>query len=857
MSADRSDVYGPLDSCSNCKKTKKNCTFQWLRSQRVLQASQPQVDVPPAKRRRRTRSNSSAGPQKRNEPCRTAVDVKRNDPPGAESHDLTSGTDVVGLGVTFGDFPCGGPMFAIDPAMAVLEASPAFWEIDAQGELDHVDSLSEDDLASLDRDSGKGSSLGTLSQVSDDKLKHDSPIASHEASGDCAAALIKPESVIACNNRKRRCRSPSTSNRNGAPPYPTISFASELFSSNNTARLTESLLKIYHDSFENALACWVTERTCPYSAKTDSLLTTNARPDWNRIYHRVTRLDRLASAIRGRKLTDNENVAASRALNLAVFSFASQWAQSSERSRTKYPFHSAPVDGEDGVFVAGDESHIPDGVDFDRTIQVTAWHEARNALQKAGEVESFRVVLAQIIFALTQKPMETEDKTQKYLSTIDSIEVENEATKDDTGHRDMENCEDLMSKLDMAIEADGPPVHLESGLRLIHSLRSRMAMCGGARRSGPRVSQSVRRRRSPGLHLEDSDRATVDLLFWLGVMFDTLSAAMHRRPLVVSDEDSDIVLNESVQTEQSVSTGAEPTLINSRDGLWDVYLVARQRQQLSAVPTRWPCSFDQAATALCDAAPVKVLLFRRVCRIQTLLARNSRGKKVEEAISAALEVCNLWKTLYAPFIRDCVENHDRLPPRVQSWYVCVTGHWHLATLLLADLMEIVDDSDLGMEEATKQRSASGFFAKFRETNCLVLSDLANCACPREEASFPQSRGFHFAVNEGALLTEPWTAVLIRAFAKAGVLLLESDALLPSSLDQEDAFRRADDCVKALWFLGRKSDMALSAARILSDALRQRRRSAQDKISDMSVFLEDELWHGLDSLDKAFEVDCEL
>jgi hypothetical protein len=855
MSADRSDVYGPLDSCGNCKKTKKNCTFEWLRSQRVLQASQPQVGTPLAKRRRR--SNSSGGQQKQTEICLTAADVKPNDDPRAKSHDLTSGTHSVGLGVTFGDFPCGGSMFAIDPAMAVLEGSPAFPDIDAEGELNHFGSIHEEDWASLDCDSGKGSSLATLSQVSDDKLENDSPITSQATGGDRAPALIEPEGAIACNGRKRRCRSPSTSNRNGAPPYPATSFASELFSSNNNAHLTESLLKIYHDSFENALACWVTERTCPYSTKTDKLLTTNARPYWNRIYHRVTRLDRLASAIRGRKLTDNENVMASRALNLAVFSFASQWAQSSERSRTKFPFHTARVDGENGVFQASDENHVPDGVDFDRTIQVSAWHEARKALQQAGEVESFRVVLAQIIFALTQKPMETEDRSQKHLSTTGSQEVEDEAKRDDTGERDMENCEDLMSKLNLAIEADGPPVHLESGLRLIHSLRSRMAMCAGAGRSGPRVSQSVPRRRSPGLQLEDSDRATVDLLFWLGVMFDTLSAAMHKRPLVVSDEDSDIVLNESVQIEQSVSIGAEPTLINSRVGLWDENLFARQRQRLSAVPTRWPCSFDQAATALCDAAPVKVLLFRRVCRIQTLLARNSWGEKVEEAISAALEVCNLWKTLYAPFIRDCVENHDRLPPRVQSWYVCVTGHWHLATLLLADLMEIVDESDLGMEEATKQRSASGFLAKFRETNCLVLSDLANCACPREEASFPQSRNFHFAVNEGALLTEPWTAVLIRAFAKAGVLLLESDVLLPSSLDQEDAFRRADDCVKALWFLGRKSDMALSAAGILSNALRQRRRSAQDKISDMSVFLEDELWHGLDSLDEAFEVECEL
>jgi hypothetical protein len=754
-------------------------------------------------------------------------------------------------------------MLAIDPVMAMMEASPAFSNVDAKGGLDHFGSVSED-WTPLDCDSGKGSSLSTLSEFSDCQLECDSPKTSNTASGECATALIKPESAVTCNNRKRRRRSQSTSTatRNGAPPYPAMAFASDLLSSSNNAYLTESLLKVYHDSFENALACWVTEKTCPYSAKTDSLLATNARPDWNRIYHRVTRLDRLASKIRGRKLTHKENEVASRALNLAVFSFASQWAQSSQRSRTKYPFHSSPIEGQSGVFSGGNKDRVTDGADFDRALQVSAWHEARNALQQAGEVESFRVVLAQIIFALTQKPVETDDESQSSPSAVGSSEVEasgGEAMKDgipmDATEGGMEECEDLMSKLDLAIEADGPPVHLESGLRLIHSLRSRMAMCGGARGSRPEESRSVRQRHPPGLRFEDADRATVDLLFWLGVMFDTLSAAMHKRPLVVSDEDSDVVLNESMHIEQSAHSGAEVASPDVGDGLWDEYLFARQRQQLSVAPTRWPCSFDQAATALCDAAPVKVLLFRRVCRIQTLLTRNARSEKIEHAISAALDVCNHWSALYASFIEDCVNNHDRLPARVQSWYVCVTGHWHLATLLLADLVEIVDESGLGTKGAKEERKSSCFLAKFRENNCRVLSNLANCACPREEASFPQSREFHFAVNEGALLTEPWTAVLIRAFAKAGVLLLESDALLPSYMDEEDAFRRADDCVKALWFLGRKSDMALSAANILGDALKQRRKSAQDRVSDMSVFLEEELWHGLDGLE-AFEVECE-
>lgn len=860
--ANLSDVYGPLASCGNCEKTKKSCTFEWLRSQRVSQASQPVSTTSPPAKRRRTRSNSTSRAQKPNLSCQSSATVKLKEDRHPHGDDLLSHTTPVELGVTFADFPCGSSMFTTDPTIAFFEEPSQVFEKEGTGdEPELAGGFAEESWTILGCDSGRGSSLKTTSEISDDKLERDSPSESQDTSSISPSnpPSTISDGTIARTSLKRRRSSSSASISNGAQPYPVISYASDLLSSSNNAYLTESLLRIYHDSFENALACWVTERTCPYSAKSDNLLATNAKPDWNRIYHRVVRLDRLASAIRGRKLTQMEDRAASRALDLAVFSFASQWAQSSPRSRTKYPFHSTSTDGGSSVFDSIEDECAPAGVNFDRTLQISAWHEARNALQKAGEVESFRVVLAQIIFALTQRPVDADgaQDEQKALSKTELLatdactEVPMEQTPMLSTDQDVDECADLMSKLDLAIESDGPPVHLESGLRLIHSLRSRMTMSREARYSNPGPGRSARQRRSPVVRLEDADRATVDLLFWVGVMFDTLSAAMHKRPLVVSDEDSDVVMSESMQIEHSAQQAATPS--STDDGLWDDYLFSRQQQNPEHAPTRWPCSFDEAAAALCDAAPVKVLLFRRVCRIQTLLTRNARGAKVEEAVSAAMDVCNHWDALYAPFVRDCIQNHDRLPPRVQSWYVCVTGHWHLATLLLADLMEVVDESELGLEEATHQRNISAFIAKFRENQCRVLSDLASCACPREDASFAQSE-FHFAVNEGALLTEPWTVVLIRAFAKAGVLLLESDTLLPSDLDREDAFQRADACIKALWFLGRKSDMALSAANILGEALKLRRKSAQDRVSDMSVFLESELWHDLEG---AFEVDCEL
>jgi len=224
------------------------------------------------------------------------------------------------------------------------------------------------------------------------------------------------------------------------------------------------------------------------------------------------------------------------------------------------------------------------------------------------------------------------------------------------------------------------------------------------------------------------------------------------------------LLDQEVQKSRQKRT-VNPTIRQKAFGT--IICLARQRVRLQASTVRWPCSYEQAASLLCDAAPVKVLLFRKVTRIQTLLSRKAHGEKIDRAVKEALKVYNHWESLYAPFVQDCVENHDSLPVRIQSWYTCLTGHWYLATLLLADLIEIIDCSELSTKVQQYERTSSDFVANFRRRTCHGLSDLARCACPRENASFPKSRDFHFALNQGAILTEPWVAVLIRAFAKAG------------------------------------------------------------------------------------------
>lgn len=106
--------------------------------------------------------------------------------------------------------------------------------------------------------------------------------------------------------------------------------------------LIKNMFRIYHDSMENALSCWLAEQNCPYNVV---VAGNRFGPDpgaregrsnchlSNRIFSRVIRLDRAFGAFKGRQLTAVEDKRASRALLSAIMAFASQWAtQPSQRA---------------------------------------------------------------------------------------------------------------------------------------------------------------------------------------------------------------------------------------------------------------------------------------------------------------------------------------------------------------------------------------------------------------------------------------------------------------------------------------------------------------------------------------------
>jgi hypothetical protein len=439
----------------------------------------------------------------------------------------------------------------------------------------------------------------------------------------------------------------------------------------------------------------------------------------------------------------------------------------------------------------------------ERSIREKVWNEARHALELSSNIPSFRVAFANIIFSLTQ-------------SLLDK-------GKD--------------ASLGELLENDRAPISLETANRQIFTFRHKFRRL--QREAAPKVRElgSTEPTTTNGLGMQQPPEprqldplltsqehcTTIDLMFWLGVMFDTLSAAMYQRPLVVSDEDSQVSsasrpLSDSGDQIDLDHWSTPTTQICGKQDVWgDLFLrSSMERQGSGLAQARWPCSYEEAASILSEATPVKVLLYRRVTQLQTLVYRDASPDHIENVIKKALLVCQHWDSTYQNFMVDCVTNHEMLPSRIQSWYVILDGHWHLAAMLFADILESIDKSRLGSDAAREVRQATHLVATLRTNNALAVAGLARASIQGHDSFM--NRHFHDSLSEVAFLVEPWTAVLIHSFAKAGYILLENLDITTDHVYIEGLRQNCDFLIRALQYLGRKSDMAFVVARNLSRSL---------------------------------------
>ncbi|EXJ70286.1 uncharacterized protein A1O5_06354 [Cladophialophora psammophila CBS 110553] len=655
--------------------------------------------------------------------------------------------------------------------------------------------------------------------------------------------------------------------------------AHHLAENTNRLLISTSLKHIYSDTLENALLCWVTEQSCPYND--EGILShrwqqqrfhgTNIATK-NGMIQRIHRLDRASCVLGGRKLSPTESRLASHALNAVIMAFAAQWSQLSGANESglldirtlrarQQSFHELGRLVDQSLFDFAEAKLAS----FDRSLQVTLWNEASRALQQAMAIDSFQVVFAQVIFGFTQRPLSPEDfqrvknhgeETTHYLGLngFQRMGSLGRATWSDDVHvYQAEPTEEFVSvdhvtapefaETQELLDLDKDPLHLRDSLMRLAAKRVKLST------KRPRLDTAWMTVESrPPFPDEASsefliDRMTFNQLFWLVMMCDTLSAAINNRLPIVSDEDS-VILSETdrkagqAKTPESSHTSAVPVVRVStsvpaamhstypevEDNPWGKYFLGRNTAANAVGSVQWPFSKETASALLSEAAPVKALLYRKVKQVQNAQFRRASPAVLEQLILEALKVYEHWNWNYGQLFTTCIQHHDELPLQIQSWYSVLASHWNLACYLLVDLIEELDRSGETDKCHAAIRKSCGLLFHIRKQSAFEMADLGRVGRVRQDCSFSQSNEFHPTVKDGALLTEPWTEIMIRSFARISEQFLRwlgeigqplredygiSGMWLPG--DRDRLYASLDYCVEALLDLGRKSDMAFLLA----------------------------------------------
>ncbi|KAE8140442.1 hypothetical protein BDV38DRAFT_290169 [Aspergillus pseudotamarii] len=772
-------------SCSNCRKYKRKCTFNWLlghtgyrhgrskRARNTAIALSRQEDDRSARSSQQTSiaRNPAELPLQNVENCKWPTFVR--DPLLLWPHDEGLNADWL-TWECLNDAAVASPLNAgmilnqdkhVDPDQ--IPQMSAQWDSAAAGQDWHI----------TDQTPQLGTMSSSLTSSQSNGTPDCQPFETYDISSELSLHGLPPTEVRAVS----------------MPTNTALCVGSSQLAHNHAhSMITHNLIHIYNDSMENALSCWLTERNCPYSNReyVDAKGPKTGPYTTNRIYRRVCLLDQAYSSIPDRRLTSVESRTATQTLHAAIMAFASQWLEGPS--------------ADEHIPIPSSSAHRESGM------REVFWNEARHALEKSRAIPSFRVAFANILFSLAQRPRHVEEEMEP----------------------------------DELFDHDPAPMYLETALRQLFTFRSRLIKlrrqgsnraleqcckenkCDDVYRTGQRTHPSGQ----VDLMLKDSEaQHTFNLLFWLGIMFDTLTSVIYQRPTVISDEDSQIIPSRSRFCSSPGAVDLDGLDISSysvsrrEESVWGDHFLRKRNTLHKLNQTRWPCSYREAAEVLSDAAPVKVLLFRRINHINTLVYRGCEAETIEEAIHSALLVYEYWNSTYKQFMLDCLSHHTELPSRIQSWYLVLAGHWHLAAMLLADTVEDIDQARLGQSSQAEHRCTTGLISLLKHENAFAVGGLARYSYDLQGSSHPRLRDFHDSVNQAASLTEPWTAVLIHSFRKAGTILIGEIGISQCGYQmQQDSFRltcqRCEHCIKALQCLGRKSDMALTAAQSLSNSL---------------------------------------
>ncbi|KAJ9612931.1 hypothetical protein H2200_002872 [Cladophialophora chaetospira] len=577
----------------------------------------------------------------------------------------------------------------------------------------------------------------------------------------------------------------------------------------NKVAITQSLVKIYHESLENSLVLWVTEDNCPYNLKMTISGMPSTSTSTQNLYNCATRLDAAFSGFRTNHLTRGEDSGSSKALKLATMAFASQWSYSAEAPI----YHPRISPKSPGTMRKKSCSY-----EFEHLLRQSLWNEAQRSIHRWQSCGSFRMILAQILFSLVHRPLDVDDITEmaeRYKNQVTPVsqdqgqllywDTESFSLTHSAGSVMRRGTYILQSiAFDSEHQTEGTQC-LENALRQLQTWRKIVSSHTQPRNIRAWNAMSAEPNSNP--YLSKQDYVDFNGFFWMGLMCDTTSSVLNKRSFVIEDNETSIAAGPTHPNTQTTS-------------IWGSYLMDVNLRRLRILESTSTSSASLPYQKLHEAIPIKVLMWRRVGCLRQFLEQVATPQEIEKAIREALDVYQYWMIHYHPVFEACVKEHSALSYQLQSWYVVFGMHWHLGCLLMADFVEQLDKSNRSESLGRALRTSSALVNELKKTSAYAIADIAQVSCSSTSMAASNSTDLndvHVAISRSVILSDPHTDKMLETLEAACKVFLEWLHGWQSSVTDDTAWlhamttvseieRRYENCVEALELLQTKSDV---------------------------------------------------
>lgn len=355
-------------------------------------------------------------------------------------------------------------------------------------------------------------------------------------------------------------------------------------------------------------------------------------------------------------------------------------------------------------FATGDLASQSDSNGKYSAIRSVLWYVASRQIQSVAGMRSFQVILATMIFALTHPPSYG------------------------TGQNKATSTRTSLAKQSMA---------------QLFELRE------AATKSLSKLSK---------IHSQGDQ--SINHLFWVGLIFDTISSAWTGSHVATTDKDC-VVLHEGHISE-----------------LWC----------LSTFQCHRP-NHTQTGIGILheEAAPLSILLVRKCIYLRRQIDIGRPPDVVDHCINECLDIYNHWIETYY----DLLDRYFRSPCdyswRLLSWVVGLRMRWHWSCLILMGLIERVDIS----KNATsfKQRFRPIITPSIRWQNALSISDVARASLTST------TPGARVTLVGFGLLNDPWIELTSETMQLALEILSSRSDVIDGDLHVRKQFCK--NCISLL------------------------------------------------------------